>query len=189
MSMTVQRRKETRFPSVIMHKVADVRGGVSVQTKELGGKYLLEGTVLSAPIDGICHVVKVAKINEDVAASGVAIKVEKGHHFVVGDILCAKLGNKATTITAIDASDKSVDTLTIKAALGELKKGAFVFLAEKESADTKSALKYAPFAINGTTKPVVAGDNLDTDAWLIAVTKGNDLPTEIEQALKGVINY
>jgi len=182
--MTVQRRKETRFPSVIMHKVADVRGGVSVQTKELGGKYLLEGTVLSAPIEGICHVVKVAKIT-----NGVAIKVEKGHHFVVGDILCAKLGNKATTITAIDASDKSVDTLAIKAALGELKKGAFVFLAEKESADTKSALKYAPFAINGTTKPVVAGDNLDTDAWLIAVTKGNDLPTEIEQALKGVINY
>ena len=30
MSMTVTRRKDTRTPRVLMHKVADIRGGVSV---------------------------------------------------------------------------------------------------------------------------------------------------------------
>ena len=40
MAMTVQRRKDTKVPRVFMHKVADIRGGVSVKTSELGGDYL-----------------------------------------------------------------------------------------------------------------------------------------------------
>ncbi|EJX08669.1 hypothetical protein EVA_03224, partial [gut metagenome] len=47
MGMTVQRRKDSKFASVIMHKVADIRGGVSVNVTELGGDYLRQGTVLS----------------------------------------------------------------------------------------------------------------------------------------------
>lgn len=47
--MTVTRRKDTRTPRVFMHKTADIRGGVSVKVSELGGDFLNEGAVLSAP--------------------------------------------------------------------------------------------------------------------------------------------
>ena len=60
--MTVQRRKDTKLPRVFMHKVADIRGGVSVKISELGGDYLHEGAVLSAADNGICHVVKIAEV-------------------------------------------------------------------------------------------------------------------------------
>ena len=60
MGMTVTRRKDTRTPRVFMHKTADIRGGVSVKVSELGGDFLNEGAVLSAPDNGICHVVKIA---------------------------------------------------------------------------------------------------------------------------------
>lgn len=58
MGMTVKRRKDQAVPRVFVHKVADISGGVSVKTSELGGDFLFEGTPLSAPDDGICHVVK-----------------------------------------------------------------------------------------------------------------------------------
>ena len=47
--MTVNRRKDTRTPRVFIHKIADIRGGVSVATSELGSDYLPEGAVLTEP--------------------------------------------------------------------------------------------------------------------------------------------
>ena len=85
--MTVSRRKDSNVPRVIMHKVADIRGGVSVHSAELGGDFLNEGSVLSAPINGICHVVKVAVVVADVAETDKVIKVKKGHNFKVGDFV------------------------------------------------------------------------------------------------------
>ena len=85
MSMTVTRRKDTRTPYVLMHKVADIRGGVSVNVSELGGDFLKEGSVLSTPDNGICHVVKVAEVVEAVTATGKTVKVKKWHNFKQGD--------------------------------------------------------------------------------------------------------
>lgn len=42
MGMTVKRRKDQAVPRVFEHKVADIPGGVSVKTSELGGDYLLK---------------------------------------------------------------------------------------------------------------------------------------------------
>lgn len=191
MSMTVKRVKDSRTPKVLMHKIADIRGGVSVNVSELGGDYLPEGAVLSAPVSGVCHVVKVAVVAEAVAADGVTVKVAKGHHFKAGDYVMAAEGAAAVTISAIDGSNAGYDALTIDAALGELSAGDC--LAQSGVASTagqkKSALKYAPLAVNGTGKPVRQGENLDTDAWVMAVTKGNTLPPFVADALKGVINY
>lgn len=117
MSMTVQRRKDTRVPRVFQHKVADIRGGVSVKTAELGGDYLREGAVLSAPDNGICHVVKiaevVAEVVAEVGASDTAIKVKKLHNFKVGDFVMTAEGGLAYAITAIDESNKDYDTITV----------------------------------------------------------------------------
>ena len=188
--MTVKRRKDTQTPRVLMHKLADIRGGVSVNVTELGGDFLPEGAVLSAPIDGICHVVKIAKLTEEASDSDVEIKVKKGHNFKLGDFVMADVGGKAYAITAINTSEKTHDTVTIGTTLGvKIEKDAFLIQAKAESSTTTSALKYVPLAISGTGKPIVQGQNFDTDAWVMAVTKGNPLPDCVKKHLTGIINY
>lgn len=191
MGMTVRRRKDTRTPRVFMHKVADIRGGVSVKVSELGGDWLPEGAVLSAPdAGGICHVVKIAVVAAVVEESGTAIKVKKLHNFKVGDYVMSKEGGVAYAITAIDtAGSKDYDTLTVGTTLGALSQGDFLMEAAAESSATTSALKHVPLALVGTGKPVIEGTNLDTDAWVIGVTKGNPLPQCVAEHLKGIINY
>lgn len=191
MGMQVKRRKDVRTPRVLMHRIADIRGGVSVKASELGGDFLNEGAVLSAPDDkGLCHVVKIAQVTADVAASDKTIKVKKGHNLAKGDFIMNKVGSVAYVITEIDAeSSAAYDTLTVGTALGAITKGDFIIEAAAESKTTTSALKYTPLAINGTGKLVDPTLNLDTDAWVVAVTKGNPLPDFIMAYLKGVVNY
>lgn len=190
MGMTVQRRKDSRLPHVFMHKIADIRGGVSVKTSELGGDFLHEGAVLSVPENGICHVVKLALVVAAVAASDTAIKVKKTHNFKEGDFVMFAEGGKAYAITAIDrTSNKTFDTITVGTALGEISEGGFLVEAKAESATTTSELKFEPLSMVGTGKQVDTKSNLNTDAWLIGVTKGNPLPECVAKYLSGIINY
>lgn len=185
--MTIKRRKDTETPRVVMHRVADIRGGVSVEVKELGGGVLLEGTPLSAPVDGICHVIKTARLAAASAATDKAVKVAKGSHFRAGDAVMATEGGTAVKVASIDNSAKEYDTINLSAALGALAIGDAV--VEAKEAGDKGELKYVPKAIAGTTKVVDPTDNLDEDAWLIAVTKGNELPESVAKYLPGIINY
>ena len=192
--MTVTRRKDTRTPRVFMHKTADIRGGVSVKVSELGGDFLNEGAVLSAPDNGICHVVKIAVLSAEAADTDIDIKVNKGHNFKVGDFVMADEGGKANAITAITTTEKTYDTIKVGAALEvKIKKGGFIIEAAPESAKEPPKeppkLKYTPLSLVGTGKPIVQNSNLDTDAWLIGVTKGNPLPECVMKHLKGIINY
>lgn len=192
MSMTVKRRKDANIPLVFMHKVADIRGGVSVKTEELGGDYLKEGAVISAPIDGICHVVKVAEVVEQVGSSSTAIKVKKLHNFKVGDFVLADEKAVAAKITKIDTrTSKEHDTLTISEALGEIPVGGAIAEAKAGStaSENESALKYTPLAVVGTGRIIEPNTNIIVDAWLIGVTKGNVLPTCVSKYLSGIINY
>lgn len=187
--MTVQRRKDDRVPRVFQHKIADIRGGVSVKVAELGSDYLREGTVLSAPDGGICHVVKTAVLTAQAAADATSIQVKKGHQFKKDDFVLLKENDKASKISAIDTTNKDYDTLTLAAALGTIAKlGDCIAEAKAASTTTTSELKYKPVAVVGTGKPVRQGDNLDTDAWVIGVTKGNALPPCVADKLKGIIN-
>lgn len=196
--MTVTRRKDTRTPRVFMHKTADIRGGVSVKVSELGGDFLNEGAVLSAPDNGICHVVKIAVLSAEATETETDIKVNKGHNFKVGDFIMADEGGKAYAITSITTTEKTHDTIKVKTTLGvKIKKGGFIIEAAAESAAESAAetaaetskLKYTPLSLVGTGKPIVQNSNLDTDAWLIGVTKGNPLPECVMKHLKGIINY
>lgn len=186
--MQVQRRKDSKLPHVIMHKVADIRGGVSVNVSELGGDFLHEGAVLSAPINGICHVVKTAVVKAAVTATGTAIQVMKNHNFREGDFVTPDVNGIASAIKSIDRSNKAYDVITVTKALGAIAVGGHLVEAEQAS-DGTSALKYDPLAIVGTGRLIQNGVNLDTDAWLIAVTKGNSLPKCVSDKLKGIINY
>lgn len=190
MGMTVQRRKDDRTPHVLMHKVADIRGGVSVKASELGGDYLREGAVLSAAdANGLCHVVKIAETVAEVEATGTIIKVKKYHNLKVGDFVMTGEGGVAYAIADIDASNKTYDVLTVSTTLGAIEKGGFLIEAAAESTGTDSALKYTPLSVVGTGKLIAPNQNTDTDAWLMAVTKGNPLPECVASHLKGIINY
>lgn len=190
MGMTVQRRKDTKTPRVFMHKIADIRGGVSVNTSDLGSDYLNEGAVLSEPIKGICHVVKVAEVVADVGATEKVIKVKKGHNFVTGNFVMTDEGGLAYAITKIDTeTSKTYDSITVETTLGAISIGAHIVEADAKSSTTTSKLKYSPLALVGTGRPIAKGQNIDTDAWLIGVTKNNPLPECVTKHLKGIINY
>lgn len=188
MAMTVKRVKDTRTPRVFMHKLADIRGGVSIKTAELGGDYIREGAVLSAPDEsGICHIVKCAQVTADVASSGVDINVKKYHNFKVGDFVLAGTGGVAYAISSIDTSNKNYDVIKVATTLGAISKDSFIAEAAAKSTTNTGALKYTPIAEVGTGKSFDGTTNVDTDAILVGVTKGNPLPSFI--TLKGIINY
>ena len=190
MAMTVTKRKDSNLPRVFVHKVADVRGGVSVAIADLNVDFLSEGRVVSAPVSGVSHVVKYAKVQANATDTAVKIKVYKGHDFKVDDVICAAENGAAYAITAIATSNAAYDEITIGTTLGVAlsKDTSFIYHAA-ESGASGAALKYEPLALVGTGKPVVSGHNIDTDAWVIGVTKGNALPSLIASKLKGIINY
>lgn len=183
MAMTVKKKADTKLNRVFMHKVADVRGGVSVNSSELGDAFLLEGTPISKPVNGICHAIKVARLTADALEADTALKVAKNHNLNVGDYVMAVEGT-AAKITEINTSAKTLDTITLESAIGALKRGSSVVEATAEG-----ALKHEPFALVGTTTKNEVGSNIIVDAWVIGVTAGNALPAFIESKLKGIINY
>lgn len=186
--MTVSRRKDTMTPRVLQHRIADIRGGVSVNTSELGGDFLNEGSVLSAPVNGICHVIKIATVAAEVAASAKAIKVKKGSNFKAGDFVMLNVNSAAVKISSIDETESDYDTINVATTLGAIAAGASIVEAKETSADA-SAFKYTPFAISGTGRPFNGKTNVDVDAWVFAVTKGLALPECVASVLKGIINY
>lgn len=189
--MTVKKRRDDLTPKYVIHKVADVRGGVSVAASELGGNYLREGAVLSAPVEGITHVVKTGEVVAEVAAADKTIKVSKFHNFKVGDIIMTALNGAAHAITAIDESSKKFDTITVATAIGSIPLGGFIVEAKAEATggnESKAALKYEPQSINGTGQRFDPKSNIQTDAWVIGVTRNNPIPGFIVDKLKGIIN-
>lgn len=186
--MVVKRVQETRTKKVFMHKVADIRGGVAIKTSELGGDFIPEGAVLSAPDAGICHVVKVAQLKAEYSGD-TSLQVSKNSCFKVGDQVMTKVGGKAYAITKIDASNKEHDVITIGTGIDAAHQHEFIMEAKAQSTNNTSKLKYEPLALVGTGKAFKAGENVDTDAWLIGATKGNPLPADIAGKLKGIINY
>lgn len=186
MSMTVRKKRDVRTPHVFVHKVADIRGGVSVATSELGGNYLREGAVLSAPVGGVCHVVKTAEVASAVGGTDVKIKVKKFHNFKVGDFVMSEPGKAADAITAIDTKNKDYDEITVATALGAIAVGKAIVEATAKGA--AGALKYEPQSICGTGKEFANDSNVNVDAWVIGVTKGNPIPMAIVDKLKGIVN-
>lgn len=185
--MTVKRKRDTAVPRVFTHKTADIRGGVSVAASELGGDFLREGAVLSAPIEGVAHVVKIGQATAEVAAADKTVNVRKHHNFKPGDAVLTAINGKAVAVTAVDESNKAYDVLTLEEAVGAIPAGGFVVLA-KAKADSGASLKYEPQSVCGTGQMVDHASNIATDAWVIGVTVGNPVPSFIAEKLKGIIN-
>lgn len=203
MAMTVKRRKDSATRPIFVHKIADVRGGVSVATSDLAGNYLAEGAPLYYT-GGKWHALKYARVIEK--STTTAVKVEKTHNLKTGDVLLASIGDNSSSgsVTKIDTSKSAYDTITLSAALGTLEAGTVLLEAgavlfeagtgQEQAAEATQALveknvtlKHTIDALNGTGSFFPPNSNVITDAWLIGVIKDPGFP---EFALpKGITKY
>ena len=185
MSLTIKRKKDNRVVKCILHRVADIPGGVTVQVANLGGSALFEGTPLGKGSNGLYVVCKTAQVITEANASATTYEVAKGHHFKVGDRFATDACN-GQTITAIDKSDAAKDVITVGTTLGAVvKAGTCAF----ESSGANKTLKVTPVAIAGSNYDVENGENLFTDAWVIGVVNAANAPIvndAIKQALKTI---
>lgn len=189
--LKIERSSDSRSVKAILHRIADVPGGVTVKVAELGGTALLEATPMAySAADGMAHVCKTALIVSDAANNATSYDVAKGHHFKVGD----KFGTSGANGQAITAIDKTTnadkDVITVGTTLGVAITAASKTVAFETNADAKTP-KYAPAMIAGSSYDVKANENLAVDAWVIAVVREGNAPY-VNDTLKGTlkgINY
>lgn len=186
MGLTIRRKTDKRVMKCILHRTADIPGGVGVSVANLGGEALLEGTPLGKGENGLYQVCKTAKILNQAEQNATTYDVGKGHHFKVGDRFAVNDCN-GQPITAIDKSDDAKDVITVQATLGKVvKAGDCAF----ESKGANTTLKVTPIAISGSNEDVENGENLWVSAWVIGVVQGGNAPATndvIKSALKGVV--
>ena len=184
--LTIKRAKDNRVVKSVLHRIADIPGGVTVKVANLGGTALFEGTPLGMGADGLWNVCKTAQVITEANNAATTYEVAKGHHFKVGDRFATADCN-GQTITSIDKSDPAKDVITVGTTLGAtVKAGTCAF----ESSGANKVLKVSPTVIVGSNMDVELGSNLWVDAWVIGVVKKANAPivnTTIEAALKGVV--
>ena len=184
MSLTIKRAKDNRVVKCILHRIADIPGGVTVKTANLGGTALFEGTPIGKGKDGVFEVCKTAQIVTQAGANATTYEVAKGHHFKVGDRFATDACN-GQTISAIDKSDAIKDIITVDATLGAVvKAGTCAF----ESSGANKTLKVVPVAIAGSNEDVDANSNLFVSAWVHAVVRESNAPIVNDAIKNGVKN-
>jgi len=188
MGLKIERKNDARFVKPILNRVADIPGGVTIQTSVLGGAALLEGTPIGPVANGMYGVCKTAKLVTDAANNAVVYEVAKGHHFKVGDLL-AVVGGNGKAITAIDkTTNADKDVITVATTLGvalPAANGVVLF----QSAGANQTLLVVPNSIAGSSYDVETTNNMFVDAWLIAAIKAVNAPgadATVKTALKGV---
>lgn len=185
--LTIKRNSDTRVVKCIMHRVADIVGGVTVDVSKCGGALLREGTPMGEGSNGLKRVVKTVKVVAATSATtDTQYKVEKGHHFIAGDKISDGVKN-AQEIASIDKSNAAYDVITVSTTLGgALAIGDVLF----EAATGAKTLAVTPTCIAGSTYDVEANSNLFVDAWVMAVVKASNAPAvnaAIKTALPAVI--
>lgn len=183
----IERKKDNRVVKCILHRVADIPGGVTVKVSTLGGTALFEGTPIGVDANGLYAVCKTAQIITKAEAGVTTYEVAKGHHFKIGDRFATADCN-GQTITAIDKTDAAKDIITVEAALSEseIAAGTCAF----ESSGANKTLKVAPVAIAGSNEDVKNESNLFVSAWVIGVVNKATAPIvndAIQSTLKGVV--
>ena len=81
MALRIERKKDNRAGKCILHRIADIPGGVTVSTANLSGVVLKEGTPIGKGENGMYSVCKTAVLQE---ANSTKLTVKGVHHFKVG---------------------------------------------------------------------------------------------------------
>ena len=192
MAMTVKRRKDTKRPSVFLKKIADIPGGVCISTQGLEGvDFLPEGTPITRPIDGICYVIKHGRVGGYSGAEENKLLIyDDIYNVQVGDVIHVykeKVINPSvkTVLFIVSAivSEKDGNILTLDKEIRGLSGGEYWSVVDTQNPDKNKA-----FALTGTGVAVKPDDNVITDAWVQGVTRIPNLPPQIYEDLKGIIN-
>ena len=184
MSLTIKRAKDNRVVKCILHRIADIPGGVTVKTANLGGTALFEGTPLGKGKDGVFEVCKTAQIVTKAEANATTYEVAKGHHFKVGDRFATDACD-GQSITAIDKSDATKDIITVGTTLGAVDNAGTCAFA---SSGANKTLKVVPVAIAGSNEDVDANSNLFVSAWVHAVVRESNAPIGNDAIKNGIKN-
>jgi hypothetical protein len=186
MALTIKRKKDNRVAKCVLHRVADIPGGVTVSVAGLGGSALFEGTPIGKGQNGLYGVTKTAQILTAADNAATTYEVAKGHHFKVGDRFATE-GANGQPITAIDKTDPAKDVITVGTTLGvAITAGTIAF----QSSGANKNFSIVPTAFAGSNEDVEAGNNLFVPAWVIGVINAANAPAVNElakTALKGVI--
>jgi hypothetical protein len=186
MALIIKRKKDNRVVKCVLHRVADIPGGVTISVANLGGSALFEGTPIGKGSNGLYVVCKTAQIITAATNDATAYDVSKEHHFKVGDRFATDTAN-GQLITAIDKSNAVKDVITVGTTLGvAITVGTCAF----ESSGVNKTLKVIPTAFAGSNEDVVFANNLFVSAWVIGVLQESNAPVAnnaIKTALKGVI--
>jgi len=160
--LKIERKSDSRVIKAIIHRIADIPGGVTVSVADLGGTTLVEGTPICVGSDGLYKVMKTGKVVTEYS-SGTSLDIAKGSHFKVGDKIANEAGTVAAAITAIDKTTNTAkDVLTLSGALGAtLAVGTKLVLA---TVTTHDAIEHTAVAY---------GAHSTTTATSIKVDKGH----------------
>ena len=186
--LKITRSSDSRAYKAILHRIADIPGGVSVSVADMGGSVLLEGTPIAYSTgDSLFHVCKTALIVTNAENDATTYEVAKGHHFKAGDRFATE-GANGQLITNIDKTYSSnKDVITVGTTLGVATAAGVVAFG---STGANKTVKYPPTAITGTSYYDVAGESLFVDAWVMAVVRTGNAPAvniSVTATLKGII--
>lgn len=183
--LKITRNSDSRVIKAILHRIADIPGGVTVSVADLGGTALVEGTPICVGSEGLYNVMKTGKVVTEYS-SGTSLEIAKGSHFKVGDKIANEAGTVAAAITAIDKTTNATkDVLTLSGALGiTLAVGAKLVLCTVVTNATHTGVAYAQAENNVKTVLVkkghgfVVGDFLKgatmTGKEIVAINRGDD---------------
>jgi hypothetical protein len=186
MALTIKRQKDNRVVKCVLHRVADIPGGVTVSVANLGGSALFEGTLIGKGQNGLYAVTKTAQIITAAVNDATTYEAAKGHHFQKGDYFAAGTAN-GQAITAIDKTDPAKDLITLGTTLGVAMEAN---TAAYQTTGSNKTLAVTPSAFAGSNEDVDVNSNLFVSAWVIGVLKESNAPKvtdAIKTALKGVI--
>jgi hypothetical protein len=187
--LKISRSNDSRVVKAILHRIADIPGGVAVKASVLGGPSLVEGTPLSAGTNGLMEVIKTARVAEAYTATGGSIKVAKGSHFVVGDHFADPAYTDYATISAVDKSNAAYDLLTLSNTMSiNLALNSVIIECTADATVTHDGVVQGAHATTTVTEikvdkghtfvvgDIIAGTGADpmTGKTITAIDRGND---------------
>lgn len=156
MGFIIEKKQGVRRSRAVTHNLADIPGGVCIDTSELTQPTLAEGTAVGKDSNGLWHVCKTAVLAANAANDATTYTVKKGHNFKVGDVIMLKTKGKAYSITAIatNQSDANADDFTVGTTLGVAATTGDVVFQGASAVASNSAFKYTPLGIINTSYDV-----------------------------------
>lgn len=157
--LSFERSKGRKPTRCILHKVADIPGGVGINPNSLNNDFLLEGTPLAKGTNGLYDVVANATLTKAAATSDTSIEIKKGSHIKIGTVI---LG---ATVQSIDRTNPNFDTITLDKGMSTA--GAIGAIVGENK---------IVVGVCGTEKNVSNRGNIFVDCWVIAVVQQSNSP-------------